>query len=101
MVREARFVVREQCQAEIEQFDRTLVVYQQVGRFHIPVDEALVMGVLQSDRRLRDVIGGRFEFERAIVLDDRLQVPSRHILPSRGNACHLRYRRRRRETMLG
>lgn len=74
------FVVGEEGEPHIEDFDYAFFVDEQIGGFNITMDEAVGMGVVESFGRLREVICGQVEIERAHFLDEVLEVFSFDVL---------------------
>jgi hypothetical protein len=73
-------VVEEAGQAEVEDFDRTRPVEEQVGRLDVAVDQAGLVGVLQAEGGLADVVGGPHGVHRPVALDDGVQRAAVNVL---------------------
>src|SRR5262249_7430887 len=68
-------VVEEARQAHVEDLDDAVAIDQDVARLDVAVDEpGRVVGVLQAEGRLADVMGGAQHVHRAGALDDLLQA---------------------------
>ena len=91
----SRLVV-EAGQAHVENLDHALFVHQQVGRLDVAMDDALGMGEGQPAGGLADVIDGRLDRQRAVLLDQRRQVLAVDVFHHQEvQALALRRRRRR------
>ena len=60
-------------QAHVENFDHARPVEHQVGRLDVAVDQPGLVGVLQSQGGLADVVGGAEGVHRPSLLDDPVQ----------------------------
>src|SRR5262249_17947583 len=73
-------IVEESREAEVEDLDCTGAVEQDVARFDVAVHQPLVVGVLQPEARLKDVVAGAEGGERALLPDDFLQAIPLNVL---------------------
>ena len=74
-------VVEEAGQAHVEDLDDALAVQQQVGGLDVAVDQAGLVGVVQAEGGLADVVGGARHVHRPAALDDVLQAGRRRRTP--------------------
>ena len=73
-------VVEEAGQAEVEDLDDAGAVHEQVGRLDVAVDQAGLVGVLQAEGGLMDVVGGANRVKRAAALDQVLEADAVDVL---------------------
>src|SRR5262249_27640824 len=73
-------IVEEPRQAEVEDLDRAGAVEQDIARLDVAMHQPLVVGVLQPEARLKDVVAGAEGGERALLPDDFLQAIPLNVL---------------------
>ena len=66
-------------QAEVENLDDAGAIHEQIGRLDVAVDQAGLMGVLQAEGGLVDVMGGAIRVQGAAALDEVLQTDAVHV----------------------
>ena len=54
-------------QSKVSDMRALIGIQQNIGRFQIPMDDAMAMGILDSVRRLRDKLGGLSRSKRAFL----------------------------------
>ena len=67
-------------QAQVEDLDGAGAVHDQVAGLDVAVDQAGLVGVLQSESGLADEMGCHPEGQRTLSLDDLVERPAVHIL---------------------
>src|SRR5262249_393538 len=75
-----RSVVEEAGQAEVEHLDGGGTLAEQGGRLDVAVDQPVLVGVVQAQGRLPDVVGRAVRGERVVLLDEGVQVNPVHEL---------------------
>ena len=66
-------------EAHIQNFDHAFVIQHQVGRFDISMHNARPMCRFQPVARLPDVVNGRLDFDRPLLLHPLSQIDTWHI----------------------